>query len=116
MYHVPLHPRYSFYWESVSIDEVLLLKNQLVTSKQNNDEIVSVNLTYNPELKDILERLGVVHSVENGSIRISNTDQIYALNCLLLESKPYSITDSRTSRSVIEYGFDSSNKQFRAYI
>src|ERR671910_338534 len=75
-YHVPLHPRYSFYWESVSIDEVLLLKDQLVTSKQNNDEIVSVNLAYNPELKDILERLGVVHSVENGSIRISNTDQI----------------------------------------
>src|SRR5918998_6027171 len=99
MYHVPLHPRYSFYWESVSIDEVLLLKDQLVTSKQNNDEIVSVNLTYNPELKDILERLGVVHSVENGSIRISNTDQIYALRSLLLESKPYP-TDSRTSRSI----------------
>ena len=99
MYHVPLHPRYSFYWESVSIDEVLLLKDQLVTSKQNNDEIVSVNLTYNPELKDILERLGVVHSVENGSIRISNTDQIYALRSLLLESKPYS-TDLSTSRSI----------------
>jgi DNA polymerase II large subunit len=76
------------------------LKDQLVTSKQNNDDIVSVNLTYNPELKDILERLGVVHSVENGSIRISNTDQIYALRSLLLESKPYSITDSRTSRSI----------------
>ncbi|HEV2875867.1 MAG TPA: DNA polymerase II large subunit [Nitrososphaeraceae archaeon] len=100
MYHVPLHPRYSFYWESVSIDEVLLLKDQLVTSKQNNNDIVSVNLTYNPELKDILERLGVVHSVENGSIRISNTDQIYALRSLLLESKPYSIADSRTSRSI----------------
>lgn len=99
MYLVPLHPRYSFYWESVSIDEVLLLKDHLVTSKQNNDDIVSVNLTYNPELKDILERLGVVHSVENGSIRISNTDQIYALRSLLLESKPYS-TDSRTSRSI----------------
>jgi DNA polymerase II large subunit len=99
MYHVPLHPRYSFYWESVSIGEVLLLKDQLVTRKQNNDDIVSVNLTYNPELKDILERLGVVHSVENGSIRISNTDQIYALRSLLLESKPYS-ADSRTSRSI----------------
>lgn len=99
MYLVPLHPRYSFYWESVSIDEVLLLKDQLVTSKQNNDDIVSVHLTYNPELKDILEHLGVVHSVENGSIRIRNTDQIYALRALLLESKPYS-TDSRTSRSI----------------
>lgn len=108
MYHVPLHPKYSFYWESVSIDEVLLLKNQLVTSKQNNDEIVSVNLTYNPELKDILERLGVVHSVENGSIRISNTDQIYALRSLLLESKPYS-TDLSTSRSISPESSETNN-------
>ena len=108
MYHVPLHPRYSFYWESVSIDEVLLLKDQLVTSKQNNDEIVSVNLTYNPELKDILERLGVVHSVEDGSIRISNTDQIYALRSLLLESKPYS-TDLSTSRSISPESSETNN-------
>jgi DNA polymerase II large subunit len=108
MYHVPLHPKYSFYWESVSIDEVLLLKDQLVTSKQNNDEIVSVNLTYNPELKDILERLGVVHSVENGSIRISNTDQIYALRSLLLESKPYS-TDLSTSRSISPESSETNN-------
>ncbi|MDQ4013937.1 MAG: DNA polymerase II large subunit, partial [Thermoproteota archaeon] len=98
-YLVPLHPRYSFYWESVSIDEVLLLKDQLATSKQDNNDIVSVNLTYNPQLKDILERLGVVHSVENGGLRISNTDQIYALKSLLLESKPYP-TDLRTSMSI----------------
>lgn len=98
-YLVPLHPRYSFYWESVSIDEVLLLKDQLATSKQDNNDIVSVNLTYNPQLKDILERLGVVHSVENGGLRISNTDQIYALKSLLLESKPHP-TDLSTSRSI----------------
>src|SRR5215208_631588 len=28
-YLVPLHPRYSFYWDSVSINEVLLLKDEL---------------------------------------------------------------------------------------
>src|ERR687894_338576 len=107
-YLVPLHPRYSFYWDSINIDEVLLLKDQLVTSKQNNHAIVSINLTYNPELKDILERLGVVHSVENGSIRISNTDQIYALRSLLLESKPYS-TDLSTSRSISPESSETNN-------
>src|ERR671910_3198463 len=102
-YLVPLHPRYSFYWDSVSIDEVLLLKDELDSYKQRGNNIDSVLLTYSPKLKDILERLGVVHSMENetGSIEISDTDQIYALKSLLLESKPYS-TDSTASKSISE--------------
>ena len=102
-YLVPLHPRYSFYWDSVSIDEVLLLKDELDSYKQRGNNIDSVLLTYSPKLKDILERLGVVHSIENetGSIEISDTDQIYALKSLLLESKPYS-TDSTASKSISE--------------
>src|ERR671910_843324 len=102
-YLVPLHPRYSFYWDSVSIDEVLLLKDELDSYKQRGNNIDSVLLTYSPKLKDILERLGVVHSMENetGSIGIGDTDQIYALKSLLLESKPYS-TDSTASKSISE--------------
>jgi DNA polymerase II large subunit len=100
-YLVPLHPRYSFYWESVSIDEVFLLKDALAPYKQNNNHIDSILLAYNPQLKDILERLAVVHSIENGSIKISDTDQIYALRSLLLESKSGS-TNSITSRSISE--------------
>jgi DNA polymerase II large subunit len=101
-YLIPLHPRYSFYWESISVDEVFLLKDALAAYKQNNNNIDSIILlAYDPHLKDILERLGVVHSIKNGSIEIDNTDQIYALRSLLLESKP-DLIDSINSRSISE--------------
>src|SRR5215208_7183483 len=89
-YLVPLHPRYSFYWDSVSINEVLFLKDKLASCQQSGNDIDSILLANDPKLKDILERLGVVHSMKNetGIIEINNRDQIYSLRALLLESKP----------------------------
>ena len=91
-YLVPLHPRYSFYWDSLSIDEVLFLKEKLASCLQSNNDIYPILLVNDPRLKDILERLGVVHSMKNepSSIEINDRDQIYSLQALLLESQPSS--------------------------
>ena len=35
-FDIPLHPKYSFYWDSINIDEVLLLKEKLCIQKQQN--------------------------------------------------------------------------------
>ena len=100
-YLVPLHPRYSFYWDSVSINEVLLLKDKLASCQQSGNDIDSILLANDPKLKDILERLGIVHSMKNetGIIEISDRDQIYSLRTLLLESKPCS-TGSVARKSI----------------
>lgn len=90
-YLVPLHPRYSFYWDSVSINEILLLKDKLTSCRRNSNKLESILLAdADPNLKDILERLGVIHSMKNetNSIEIYDTDQIYSLTSLLVESKP----------------------------
>src|SRR5919199_1872218 len=50
-----LHPKYSLYWDTISVEEVLYLKNRL-----SNDILL---LPFDNKLKDILERLGVVHSI-----------------------------------------------------
>jgi DNA polymerase II large subunit len=91
-YLVPLHPRYSFYWDSLSIDEVLFLKEKLASCLQSSNDIYPILLANEPRLKDILERLGVVHSMKNesSSIEINDRDQIYSLQVLLLESQPSS--------------------------
>src|ERR671918_998691 len=80
-YLVPLHPRYSFYWDSLSIDEVLFLKEKLASCLQSSNDIYPILLANDPRLKDILERLGVVHSMRNesSSIEINDRDQIYSL-------------------------------------
>lgn len=94
--NIPLHPKYSFYWDSVSIEEVLLLK-RLIEQRQEYQQqrIVHTNgnciLPYNipndnPRLKSILERLGIIHSLkdENTIIEIESSDQLYSLTKLLL--------------------------------
>ena len=80
-FDIPLHPKYSFYWDSLSIDEVLLLKEKFCIQKQQNTSIRNNNSSSNnnissdtyllsfdndPKIKDILERLGVIHSVKSG--------------------------------------------------
>src|ERR671910_3599631 len=92
---IPLCPRYSFFWEHISIDEVLLLKENLTCSyiqdnnndnnKDNNKAPCSYFLIKNNfQLKDILERLGVYHSiVDEDHIKIDNPNQVYSLQRLL---------------------------------
>jgi DNA polymerase II large subunit len=96
-FDIPLHPKYSFYWDSINIDEVLLLKEKFCIQKQHNPGLSNNNtssdtyllsLDYDPNIKDILERLGVIHSVKNGddTIEINSQDQSYSLTRLLLSS------------------------------
>lgn len=71
---VPLHPRYSFYWEAISVSDALYLKEIMSHGGALQDE---------PRLKDILERLGVEHSVQNESISLDDAGQEASLRRLL---------------------------------
>ncbi len=48
-----------------------------------DDTALHLHIT-NPRLKDILERLGVDHSIRNGVLVINDLEQIYSLKNLLL--------------------------------
>lgn len=69
---LPLHPKYSFYWDAVGLDEALYLKDRLDAS-----------MPHDAKLKDVLERLGVAHSVADGRIRLDNSSQALSLRRLL---------------------------------
>src|ERR687886_614408 len=70
-FNIPLHPKYSFYWDSISIEEALLLKEKISKQYQNTDtDRKEISFPFHlpiddPTLKDIVERLGVIHSVIN---------------------------------------------------
>ena len=89
MLGIPLYPRYSFFWEHISIDEVLFLKENLICSYIPDDDDNKASYSYfliknNFQLKDILERLGIYHSlVDEEHIKIDNPDQVYSLQRLL---------------------------------
>ena len=80
---IPLHPRYSFFWDSVTIDEVIFLNEKLEESQVSIDYTTLHLRNDDPRLKDILERLGVGHSIKNEVIVINGLEQIYSLKNLL---------------------------------
>jgi DNA polymerase II large subunit len=69
---IPLHPRYSFYWDTVGLDDALYLKDRLDDS-----------MPADAKLKDTLERLGVTHSIADGRIALDDKDQALSLRRLL---------------------------------
>jgi len=75
---MPLHPKYSFYWDTIAIDDLLYLKDRLVAADNNNS-----SMPIDARLKDILERLGVTHSVANGRILLDDKIQAFSLKRLL---------------------------------
>ena len=124
-FNIPLHPKYSFYWDSVNIEEVLLLREIIDLQLQKlhyrqhpvNKILEIINSSFclpndNTRLKDILERLGVFHSLKNESriIEIDNRDQIYSLiyrlfseSLILLPtilSKSEGLSDNRIRNSI----------------
>jgi len=70
---IPLHPSYTFFWENISRDELVLLRRVLVQRK-NKFDVKAQNQAFeipnNPNMKEILEKLCVPHQIENGQIRI----------------------------------------------
>ncbi len=108
-FNIPLHPKYLFYWDCVSIDEVLLLREKYYKSQRNARLTHNNSFSYssllqipndNPKLKDVLEKLGIIHSVKNDGkiIEIDNPDHLYSLANLLIPSS--AAIDVRFDRSL----------------
>lgn len=68
---IPLHPRYTPYFDAVSAADVLYLKERLAAMP--ND----------PQLKIVLEKLGISHSIVSDAIRLDDGDHAESLRRLL---------------------------------
>ncbi len=64
-FDIPLHPKYSFYWESINLKEFLFLRNILLSIDEYNHDKLQIEFLFNHDLKIILEKLGVFHSINN---------------------------------------------------
>jgi DNA polymerase II large subunit len=69
---IPLHPRYSFYFDILTPQELLLLKYRMKEGPLPNEPVV----------KEILEKLGVIHSIA-GDCMTLDRDQATSLSLLL---------------------------------
>ena len=105
-FNIPLYPKYSFYWDNITIKEIIFLRNIFLHNNRINKNHNHTNLNYkfsefeidnNKVLKSIFERLGIIHSLTNNNqqIELTSKDQIYSLLRLLLDNnKTNTITSS----------------------
>jgi len=83
-FNIPLHPKYSFYWEPITINEFLFIRNILLNTIDNNCAKSIIELPYNYELKTIFEKLGIFHSINNTEQTINLLDRSQAISLIYL--------------------------------
>jgi DNA polymerase II large subunit len=77
LFGVPLHPRFTYFWENISFEDLAFLRDVFISSKLHSN--VS-------RLKGILEALAVPHRVRNGVIEIPQEHTSILRYCLGVEN------------------------------
>ncbi|MCS7102628.1 MAG: DNA polymerase II large subunit, partial [Candidatus Korarchaeum sp.] len=80
---VPLHPKFTYYWEHLRVEELLELVKAVRSSSGGK-------LKSSSELKRVLEVLGIPHKVADGSLLLSESD--WKLLSYLAERLPGSVS------------------------
>ncbi len=68
---VPLHPRYTYFWEHVTVSELISL---LRAVREGTRSPGALSIRASDELKEILEKLGITHRVGMGMIWVEGDD------------------------------------------
>jgi DNA polymerase II large subunit len=66
----PLHPRYLYFWEDLSIQQLMVLKDwiQELTPTQENTRIVALHGSINQEIETIIDTLCVPCKIKNNQV------------------------------------------------
>jgi len=65
-YNIPLHPKYTFFWDKFEIEELDYLRNSLIKSYQNSES--KILLTNEKDIKLLLEKAYIPHKINEGKI------------------------------------------------
>jgi len=89
-FQIPLHPKYLFYWEQLSKDELIQLLEPTLIGQNT--------IKYSKTLKPILEKLGVPHTVSEGSVTLGEEEsQIFYQ---LLFANPVKLDEDTTPKII----------------
>jgi DNA polymerase II large subunit len=70
-YKIPLHPKYTDFWGNLSAGELLILREALISGYNNNDN--RIDIENNKELKEILEKAFIPHTINESKILLHDT-------------------------------------------
>ncbi|MFX0083161.1 MAG: DNA polymerase II large subunit [Candidatus Hodarchaeota archaeon] len=84
-YNIPLHPFFTDFWGNISIEELYTLRKAFVSGFSDIEK--KIILTYNEEIKNILEKAFIIHQVKENKIVFSKRMNIIYAEIFKLEDK-----------------------------
>ena len=80
--NVPLHPKYTYHWGLISIEDFIYLFKHVIDSKisLNNDAATKLVMKYNEPLKLILDNLGLPHLIANKEFIVVEDDDAHTIS------------------------------------
>jgi len=99
--NIPLHPKYTYHWNLISIEEFFYLIKQLTSAKVTLTEntVSKLVIPTNENLKSILGNIGVPHLVTNNEFIVIEKDDAYTLTQIFnLNKNKNKITELTSSK------------------
>ena len=92
---IPLHPRYLFYWDTITPSEILALREKLTI---NSLELDDCTITSTLDQKELLEQLGIPHKIDADKLVLEGSTAYVVLMTLGLSRRrvPPEWTDTCT--------------------
>jgi len=101
---VPLHPAFTYFWHSLTSEDLLTLRRWLLDSQVkihegSANEIVGNN---NETVKKMLERICIPHAVVENTIKIVEDEALVFASCLGWDAPKSRVSHSKTVSEIIE--------------
>jgi len=100
---VPLHPFFTYFWTSISVEEFRKLRSWLLNSKTRveNDIVEEITGANDGAIKELLERICVPHKIVEKKIQIEGDEANVFAFCLGLHVPKARVTSAKSVLDVI---------------
>ncbi len=88
-FSIPLHPRYNLFWNNIDHNELISLREKFLSAEVEweDENPLSIVINDGADIKHILEKLCLPHSVNDGNINIDTNFAPILYSCLALRDK-----------------------------
>lgn len=113
---VPLHPAYTYFWRSLTLEEILTLRRRLVDARMewSGGYVQSIIIRAERQVKNLLERLLIPHLVGHGQIIITR-EHAAPLACCLGIGRSWAEVEASSPLELVSFlaGFEVRDKYAR---
>lgn len=81
---VPLHPKFNLFWYDVPVDDIVGLRNHILSTGRYN---ITLKMQREASSKLILERLGALHTADADNVMVDERYSLALLECLGLSAE-----------------------------